>query len=300
LFFVISGYIMVYSTDFGRKGSASEFVRNRVIRIVPLYWAATLAMILVVAFFPKLVQHTTVLSPWHTIASFGFLAADHPTARGFYAPIVFVGWTLNYEMLFYAIFATAMFFARGNPHKLIWFTCLPILIVSTVGIILRPTGVLGFYTDPIMLEFVYGVLCAAVLQRFKQSRLSLTVFLVSMAALLFLPPTDDIWRSFRYGLPAMVIVTSVATIPWPQLTIPNELGAASYSIYITHFFVVSAFVRLWQQIIAPRSDVFPTYYLAGAASVILIGLMCWRLFERPVTKMLKLSVITSQQPGRAS
>jgi peptidoglycan/LPS O-acetylase OafA/YrhL len=300
LFFVISGYIMVWSTDFGRKPFALEFMRNRLVRIVPLYWTATLAMVLVVAFVPRLVQTTTVLSSWHVIASFSFLPAKHPTAPGNYAPIVFVGWTLNYEMLFYAVFATAMFFARGNPYRLVLMTCVPIFALSTVGMIFRPTDVVGFYTNPIMLEFAFGVLAAAALQRLKLNWVALATFLVSMAVLFFSPPSEDSWRWFRYGLPAVAIVMSAALVPWPRFIIPNELGDASYSIYITHFFVVSAFVRLWQHVVTIQSDLFLTYYLAGSALVILIGLTCWRLFEMPITKMLKLSpLLTSNVHGRA-
>jgi exopolysaccharide production protein ExoZ len=40
LFFVISGFVMVYSSEplFGRSGSPKEFLVRRLARIVPLYW----------------------------------------------------------------------------------------------------------------------------------------------------------------------------------------------------------------------------------------------------------------------
>ena len=43
LFFVISGFVMVYSSEnlFGVEGASRGFIRNRLARIVPIYWAAT-------------------------------------------------------------------------------------------------------------------------------------------------------------------------------------------------------------------------------------------------------------------
>ena len=45
LFFVISGFIMVHICwkTFGQRAAVADFLRRRVIRIVPLYWFATVA-----------------------------------------------------------------------------------------------------------------------------------------------------------------------------------------------------------------------------------------------------------------
>src|ERR1700743_3794055 len=44
IFFVISGFIMVHISwnDFGQPGAAQRFMRRRIVRIVPLYWLATI------------------------------------------------------------------------------------------------------------------------------------------------------------------------------------------------------------------------------------------------------------------
>src|SRR5215471_1422417 len=44
VFFVISGFIMFYTNRTMRRG-AREFISNRLLRIVPLYWLATFAMV---------------------------------------------------------------------------------------------------------------------------------------------------------------------------------------------------------------------------------------------------------------
>src|SRR5271168_4060937 len=45
IFFVISGFIMVHISweSFGKRAASADFLRRRIIRIVPLYWLGTVA-----------------------------------------------------------------------------------------------------------------------------------------------------------------------------------------------------------------------------------------------------------------
>src|SRR5260221_5541231 len=113
IFFVISGFIMWTSVERRPEMTASSFFRNRLIRIVPLYWFAT-TLVLMVALIAPQVLNTTVLRPWHAIASYLFIPARHPTT-GLFWPLLIPGWSLNYEMLFYAIFAIAIALS-GHPR----------------------------------------------------------------------------------------------------------------------------------------------------------------------------------------
>ena len=49
IFFVVSGFIMVHASQdlFGRDGASSLFLKRRLARIVPLYWAMTTLFLLV-------------------------------------------------------------------------------------------------------------------------------------------------------------------------------------------------------------------------------------------------------------
>src|SRR5690349_10997415 len=55
LFFVISGFIMVHTTRAGDT-SPGAFAIRRLVRILPLYWAVTLAVFAVALVAPSLVQ----------------------------------------------------------------------------------------------------------------------------------------------------------------------------------------------------------------------------------------------------
>jgi exopolysaccharide production protein ExoZ len=96
LFFVISGFVMVYSSErlFGRPGAPIKFFARRLARIVPLYWAATAILVWFVVPYAS------------TKAVLGslFFVPHLPVE----APLLFVGWTLIFEMFFYVVFAIAL------------------------------------------------------------------------------------------------------------------------------------------------------------------------------------------------
>jgi len=108
LFFVISGFIMVLSSRklLGRADAWRRFMTLRLVRIVPLYWLATAAKLAAITALPALALHTNPTA-WNTVASFLFVPSRD--AIGVIRPVIDVGWTLSYEMLFYIVFAAALF-----------------------------------------------------------------------------------------------------------------------------------------------------------------------------------------------
>jgi len=99
LFFVISGFIMVYASDalFARRGAPAWFFTRRLARIVPLYWAATAAA---VACFVAL-RYAGALEQlsWQTLVA-SLLFVPWPRPDGAMLPVHMLGWTLNFEMFF--------------------------------------------------------------------------------------------------------------------------------------------------------------------------------------------------------
>lgn len=95
LFFIISGFIMCYTTD--RRTGPLKFMGRRLVRIAPLYWL----ILLFHAGFHSLTDPQTYLS-----MLFIPLSVQSPPFLGFAAWTV--GWTLNYEMFFYPVFALSL------------------------------------------------------------------------------------------------------------------------------------------------------------------------------------------------
>ena len=105
IFFVISGFIMCFIT----RQSAEDFLPKRIIRIVPMYWLCTIAFVVINHRLFKLFKPST----WTTDTT---LAIDIPQSLLFLpsekAPLLGVGWTLNFEIYFYLVFAVALWINR--------------------------------------------------------------------------------------------------------------------------------------------------------------------------------------------
>ena len=150
VFFVISGFIMVHICwdDFGRRGAAANFLRKRVIRIVPLYWLATIAALA----FHKISATHGAHAGWSELVR-SLLFIPYRDEDGGWAPILQQGWTLNYEIMFYAIFAAAVAFRRQIAVPAIGAA---LGIFTLVGPLL-PTGILAYLSSPIVLWFALGI-----------------------------------------------------------------------------------------------------------------------------------------------
>lgn len=288
VFFIISGFVMVVSTDAGRRSTPLDFLQKRIIRIGPLYWTATAAMILVLLVTPQFVQ-SSKLSWSHALASFAFIARENPATVGLYDPLVAPGWTLNLEILFYIFFALGLQYGR-HGWKLVAVTSAPVVALTIWGLVENLSGAAAFYTNPVIMEFVYGIILGLIFVD-KKLRLAPTlaaaVALLGLSLLLFplsLPPMS---RPIRFGLPALMVVGGSIWLKVPNSRLLHELGDASYSIYITHFFLLSALAQVWKQLHL-LSLLGSTLFLPAASiSCLLSGSICWRYIERPITRQFR-------------
>lgn len=151
LFFVISGFVMVLTTH-GKGVTRTEFMRRRIVRVVPLYWALTLFTVLCVLVAPGLFR-TTSIEPWHVIQSLLFIPHLSPSFPNEFWPVMVPGWTLIYEMFFYACFALTL----GR----LWLLVAGFVGLFLIGLAIEPgNSVLGFFTRYLILEFVAGAILA--------------------------------------------------------------------------------------------------------------------------------------------
>ena len=112
VFFVISGFVMVYTT-YKRTKNPFEFWRDRAIRIVPMYWIATLCMIsLYMIGFRPAELHAYELQD--VISSLFFI--PDVRADGIEKPIIPLGWTLNYEMFFLCDLRRCLIHRTSRPR----------------------------------------------------------------------------------------------------------------------------------------------------------------------------------------
>ena len=127
IFFVISGFIMILTTkNFGAPGAWKTFLVRRLIRIVPLYWVLTTVMVAGVLMAPGSLELPA--DRWQYIAG-SYLFIPVLRAADDLRPILGQGWTLDYEMFFYAAFTLAILWPRrfGVAFITIGFVVLAIL-----------------------------------------------------------------------------------------------------------------------------------------------------------------------------
>ena len=293
LFFVISGFIMMVSSQRLRRQQDGwlKFIRLRLVRLVPLYWLATAVKLAVVLAVPAVALHTYP-NAWNAVASLLFLPSKDAT--GVIIPVVSVGWTLSFEMLFYAAFAAALYLSL-NPLAVVMPAMTGLAALSVAKQAYWPAA--ATLADPIVLEFVFGLLLGQlVLARdLRQTHRSLAV-LVGIAGLatIVLMPTHDRWeRVLIWGVAsAATLWAALAVESWAGRAIPKSLiriGEASYSLYLTHGFVLpvvgavigSAHLRP----LAARLAFVPACLVASTA----LSLLVCQYIEMPMTSRLRAS-----------
>jgi exopolysaccharide production protein ExoZ len=238
IFFVISGFVMIYSSQklFASPSGWKKFARHRIIRIVPLYWLITTLKVLSLLLTTGLVLHAS-LRPIPIICSYLFLPSRNPD--GNILPLVNAGWTLNFEMLFYFFFAFALFL-RTNVFKFVGVA----MVLLSIGAYFRTPAwpPIGFYLNSVVLEFYLGMLIAkACLQGIYFPKRFAYLLIGGGIILLLLPPMDWGLPTFLIsGAPAALIVWAAASLGELEGLIPRfvlYLGDASYAIYLIHPFV---------------------------------------------------------------
>lgn len=237
LFFVISGFVMVLTT--AADDRPGIFLRRRLVRIVPLYWIATAIMIAI------LVQWRSPVDGWLVIASVLFI----PTGNGatYSLPILPVGWTLNYELFFYALFALALFLPRA------WRMAALLAALVALGFARPLLGLnndpLRAWCDPIVWEFAAGIVLGMAWLRgwsLWMTTAGLAAAGVTLAAALW-QLTHDPGNQFRFVWLIYIVPLFVAAIsaePFigriKSLAVFKGLGDASYSLYLFHPIAIAA------------------------------------------------------------
>jgi peptidoglycan/LPS O-acetylase OafA/YrhL len=290
LFFVISGFIMVFTT--GRKPQGPlAFLGSRLRRIVPLYWSMTLAVFAVARLTPSLIQNTPS-DLGRLVQSLLFIPALRPD--GTVRPVVFVGWTLNFEMAFYLLFALGLLAPRRWIGVLV---AIGVLVLAVLwGWAARPASpVLSFYTTPMVLEFGAGMMLGLAWPRLSlPERLAWPLAAAIVAAFGLMLGAPWLWphadRLFAFGLPATVIVAAALALErmgwaarWPWL---QALGAASYAIYLSHFFVTQAVILLVRKVGLQGPWEAVAASALAFAGVALVGLVLHRTLEQGADRLI--------------
>ncbi|MGZ4201763.1 MAG: acyltransferase family protein [Thermoleophilaceae bacterium] len=290
LFFVISGVIIMTTAwpAFSTRGAARQFAYRRLTRIFPPYWVVSALVLVVYLIRPHLVNSHDVHRP-EVLQSLLILPQ-----RG--DPLLAVGWTLVYELYFYAIFSFALLFPRRLLPWIVggWATATLALHLA-VGPTKDPS--LFVVANPMNLEFVFGVAIGYLIVRrtlvaprllFAASLLALAVLFGHLA---ISNPADFPSAAYRVGAVgaafAVLVYAAVGLELLRGVRTPRVLervGDGSYSIYLWHVPVLSV-IGLAIERVFPAPLPFHLLGLAFVfAAAVFSGVVLYELIERPLLR----------------
>lgn len=322
IFFVISGFILSSVVMRERRppgvSTMVDFLKHRFIRIFPLYWLfAILGMV-------RLSLHHELFKRNYIPAFLLLPSFTHVL----YAPLVGVSWTLNFEMVFYYVFALVLL--KTVRWAVPWLVALLLLAVAagTLMDIRRP--VMAVLLNPILLEFVFGALLSLGYNRLQRSsgktavrvagKLT-TLMGIGMAACLWARPPAGaatglqmvMWnvgifhRVFTFGVAAVLIVGGV--VLWsPSMSsragrLCVILGNSSYSAYLASEHVMDYGERLLRRFGQISSSAARQFLFEAAitTAVLAVGWVCYQFVEWPMTRWLRKRFLTqSAQSARTA
>jgi exopolysaccharide production protein ExoZ len=313
LFFVISGFIMVYVTT-GKSYSPTgvfKFAVKRFWRIWPTYAVITCAFYLLQ--YGRSANPEFLKNLGQSLCFIPLSTLDPPFLG---APVLSVGWTLNYEIYFYALISLSLFFSGYRWHVfflIILFTL--VIIPLTFGDFTfaadRTTdfgvGYLNMITNPIIWNFVYGVAIGLMYQHPLSSRWLSVIF--SRKSILILALALVIWQylsgffggfgPFQWGLGAVVLFTATLfysgsrPVNFPSWLI--RLGDISFSIYLLHIPILVVLTRIFRKIGYPAFESGTAMFFLTIAVTIVVSSFSYTYLEVGLSNGIKRLFVHRQR-----
>jgi len=242
IFYIISGFIM--SISVGKYvNNKYGFIVNRLVRIYPLYIILTIPL----AYLYLRNNSIDVLTVFPSLYLIGSFSADC-----YKDPILYSGWTLVYEFIFYGLII-----AFASDKKV---TMTILCIMGLIGLEFTIPNQLGYAFNQFYLLFVAGMLIGKLLESEALTGHSTELLTVSTLLLLGVMLFNDravagdlnyiprqyiavfgkaVPRIFFWGLPSAFFVVSFYAFFKHRPLVPwlNELGNMSFSIYLVHTFL---------------------------------------------------------------
>jgi peptidoglycan/LPS O-acetylase OafA/YrhL len=295
IFFVLSGFVIALVIQ--NQSSPKQFAINRISRIVPIYWILTTVLFLLICVHPSIVRKSTAETATVILYLKSLFFVAYYDVGQVKPPLLRVGWTLNYEIFFYACVWLSLVLFKKKAIK-------PITILIG-GTFVAPFFIASsnpffqeFFGSHYILEFLLGML---VLYVYKCKHLKLPSDLcpfiaIGSYALMAYIDANDISgnRLLYFGAPSTLLLLAMlgnedfyAKSSSKVILTLTLMGDASYATYLSHFFFVEGFKRIACQKLA----LFDCYRLPGVISIIficlIIGQLLYWLVDKPAHQHCK-------------
>jgi peptidoglycan/LPS O-acetylase OafA/YrhL len=297
VFFIVSGYVMCLRLPSYKSGA--QFMYGRIVRLAPMYWIFTSLVIAAYLLNPSWRLNALELDASTIIYSYLML----PQQR---YPILGVGWSLEIEMIFYAALALALSIAGPVMRRPGNAVVYPLVLAGTAGLALG-TGPVPRIWDyhllsPYLLLFAFGwVACTA--DRWQTRSAWVKTFaiaaLVWIVALAVADPSDR-YLVLRMAVAGGIFLLARALRPMFQRgcainRIGSALGDASYSLYLSHWFVLSGLGKMAGAMHLPAILDWEMRLVAISAAIV-FACACFRYAEAPLDRLLRPRIGRLDEP----
>ena len=276
IFFVISGFVITLSF-LREKPSASVFLMKRFCKVIPMYWIMTTILLLVLIVFPSRYVNSDMASFNEIALSYLFLSQLVEND----APIFFVGWTLEFEMLFYSIFGIFIFSLKKT---------IPVLIFTYLF-----TLILSFFVSAYMMYFAFGIVFAIVyMLRRKRFFNEFCIILVGV----FLPLVLLNYNSGEFNEEIFLLMLAVVMLCFFMIFSSQLkykaiifLGRITYSTYLGQVFSISLFYK--GAAILGLSSSGDLLLIGSCVFTVFTGALIFMYIEVPVDKFIRSNLATN-------
>lgn len=295
-FLVVSAFVIIYSS-LRKTVTGADFLGRRFARLVPFYWAITLFVTALDLLMPALFQSTHITA--ETLSK-SLLFIPFVKHGEFVAPIVFVGWTMNYIVFFLALHAVNLYLFG----KRAWIATAAILAsLSIYGFVAQPTDVVvKFFTGPRQLSFALGALMAGVwnarpvVPKIKHNLSLRALALGLIIAGVSIRIGQQIWFphiDLRYVGPFMsscvvlgaLMLESNGDVHTGKLR--DRLAEATFSIYLTHYFITQAAQKTVIHFDIHNMPLLVAMLAASYLGAMILGVLVCQWVEKPLDKMVR-------------
>jgi exopolysaccharide production protein ExoZ len=305
IFFVISGFII--SAVLQKPQTVAQFAARRSFRILPFYWLFTLVSALILTF------------GYLTPPSVPALAASYVVLPGDAQPVLGVGWSLEHELIFYAIVSLLIW--RGRADAL--FGVMAVLSAISIAVhLVMPSvvdgGIAGHLLSLYHLQFFAGV----ALFRWQNRIVARPWLPMLVCGLLMLPvaaamlhllynssvPQQPIgWigllRVTLWGSAGMMIIGGLLACETQRADLMQSaqakalvlIGGASYALYLSHPVVIEL-LGFGLQGVWPSGSAPWLASVVAIAGALGFALIFYRWVEEPaIIKLTRLADAISRR-----
>jgi peptidoglycan/LPS O-acetylase OafA/YrhL len=298
VFFMLSGVVMAMLSE---DKNQSHFIVRRLIRVWPLYFLSTTVLFVVLIVLGKDIG---IGSAWTAYLK-SILFIPYQLANGMIVPLLPPGWSLNLEIFFYGLIG--IFITLGSRYVL-WGTSSILVILIVIGLLNGIEGVGRFYCRPLLMYFLVGMAVWKIrpsYDRFSKGMFYGTIFFTTLSISLFdffITFESELYVGQNNWLKLISSSLSGALLLWVALgtsfsgsqnlltNILIRIGNESYSLYLTHMYVV--YIALTFLPLSERSITLQFFVVVlGVISSLILSSFVHKYLDVPAQSILKIKFI---------